>query len=105
MSSAWNSSGGLDGGQHNLLAITSTALGGDDTTDGNFSHVGSGRAHAAQGHNFVVLGEPEVDGCLVVAVKVLVYTVLLHDEYLAPYAKQLVELIGCQLFEGFLMQL
>lgn len=82
--------GCIDGMKHDLFAIALAPLSGDDPADRNLLHVGSCRAHTRQGDNLVFDSQPQVDGMLVVAVKVLINAVLLDHKDLATYSQQFV---------------
>lgn len=97
--------GGFDGGEHDPAAVTLAADGGDDAADGDFFHVGAGGADAAEGEDGAGgVGEPEVDGGLVVGVHVLVDAVLFDDEDGAADLQQRVEFRDGQVAELLFME-
>ena len=75
---------------HDLLTIVLTALGGDHASNGNLTHVRPGGTDPTQGDDLVLFRKPQVDGCLVIPVQVLVDAVLLHDENLTADPQEFV---------------
>ena len=80
----------IDGMKHDLLAVAFAPLGCDDSADGNLIHVSSGRAYTSQGDDLVFDGQPQVEGLLVVAIKVLIDAVLLDHKDFATHSQQFV---------------
>lgn len=68
--------------QHNPFSEAIVALCGDYPSDRDLVHMGTGRADSAYRNNFIAVGEPDMDGGLVISVEVLIDTVLLHDKNL-----------------------
>ena len=91
--------GSIDGMDHYLLAIAFTAYGRDDTTDGDLRHVSAGRTYASQGYHLAAQRLPQMNGCLVIVVKILIDAILLHYKHLAAYPQEFVEFRGCELRE------
>ena len=68
--------------KHNPFSEAIAALCGDNTPYRHLVHMGTGRADSAYRNNFIAVGEPDMDGGLVISVEVLIDAVLLHDKNL-----------------------
>lgn len=93
----------LYGMEHDFTSIAFAPLCGDDTANGDFLHVGACRTYTGQGYYPPLNSHPEVDGLLVVAIKVLVDAVLLHHKHLATHPEEFVEFSQGQLVKCFLV--
>ena len=82
--------GSIDGMKHDLLAIAFASFCCDDSADGDFFHVSTGRTYTSQGNNLACYGQPQVDGLLVIPIHVLIDAVLLNHEDLATYPQEFV---------------
>ena len=63
-----------------------------------------GGTDPAQGDDLVLFRKPQVDGCLVIPVQVLVDAVLLHAENLTADPQEFVEFLHRQFGKQFLMK-
>lgn len=68
--------------QHNPFSEAIATLCGDNTPYRHLVHMGTSRADSAYRNNFIAVGEPDMDGGLVISVNVLIDAVLLHDKNL-----------------------
>ena len=89
--------------KHDLFAIAFAPFGRNDSANGDFLHVSTGRTHTSQCHHFICCSQPQVDGLLVVSVHVLIDTVLLNHEHLATHSQEFVEFVNGKLLKRFPM--
>ena len=73
--------------EHDLFAIAFTTHGGNDSANRNLLHVGTSRTYTSQSYNLVGYCQPQVNGCLIISVQILINAVLFNHEYLATHSK------------------